>query len=84
MTVQPMPDLNTPIGQVLKAAGSGGIVLESESRGRYALLPLDDDLIDLLIERSSSFCDRCRGIRGHMDSGQFHSHEDIRKQLLGE
>ena len=84
MTVQPIPDLSTPIGQLLKAAGSEGIVLESEGQGSYALLPLDDDVIDLLIERSPRFRDQCREIRQRMDSGQFHSHEDVRRQLLGE
>ena len=42
MTVQSISDLNTPIGQIIKAAGSDGIVLESEGQGRYALLPLDE------------------------------------------
>ncbi len=55
MTIQPIPDPNTPIGQIIKAVGSEGIVLESEGQGRYALLPLDDDVIDLLIERSPTF-----------------------------
>ena len=83
MTIQPIADLNTPIGQILKAAGSEGIVLESEDQGRYALLPLDDDVIDLLIERSPSFRVQCREIRERMDSGQFHSHEEVRRQLQG-
>ena len=84
MTVQSIPDLTTLIGQILKAAGSEGILLESEDQGCYALLPLDDDVIDLLIERSPRFRDQCREIRERMDSGHFHSHEDVRRQLLGE
>jgi len=84
MTTQPVSDPNTPIGEILKAAGSQGIVLESEGQGRYALLPLDDDVIDLLIERSPKFRDLCHEIRGRMDSGQFHSHEDVRSKVLGE
>ena len=84
MTVQPIQNLNTPIGQIFEVAGSDEIVLESKDQGRYALLPLDDDVIDLLIERSPRFRDQCREIRGRMDSGQFHSHEDVRRQLLGE
>ncbi|MGA7495951.1 MAG: hypothetical protein WBX00_04410 [Isosphaeraceae bacterium] len=84
MTVQPISDLNTPIGQIIKAAGSEGIVLESEGQGRYALLPLDDDVIDLLIERSPTFRDLCHAIRERMDSGQFHTHEEVRRQLVGE
>jgi len=84
MTVQPITDLNTPIGQILKTAGSEGIVFASEGQGRYALLPLDDDVIDLLIERSPTFRDLCHEIRQRVDSGQFQTHEDVRKQLIGE
>jgi hypothetical protein len=46
MTVQPVRDPKTPIGDILKAAGSEGILRESEGQGRYALMPLNDDLID--------------------------------------
>jgi hypothetical protein len=84
MTTQPVSDPNTPIGEILKAAGSEGIVLESEGQGRYALLPLDDDLIDFLIERSPKFRADCHEIRQRIDSGQFQTHEEVRKQLLGE
>jgi hypothetical protein len=84
MTVQPIADLNTPIGEILKAAGPEGIVLESEGQARYALLPLDGDVIDLLIERSPAFRELCLEIRGRMDGGQYQAHEDVRKQLLEE
>ena len=84
MTVQPVSDPNTPIGELLKSAGTEGIVLESEGQGRYALLPLDDDVIDLLIERSPRFRADCHEIRQRIDSGQFQTHEDVRKLLLGE
>ena len=84
MTMQSVSDPNTPIGEILKAAGSEGIVLESEGQGHYALLPLDDDVIDLLIERNSRFRADCLEIRERMTSGQFQTHEDVRKQLLGE
>ena len=66
MTIQPIPDPNTPIGQIIKAAGSEGIVLEAEGQGRYALLPLDDDVIDLLIERNPRFRAECLEIRDRM------------------
>ena len=84
MTTQPVSDPNTPIGEILKAAGSEGIVLESDGLGRYALLPLDDDVIDLLIECSPRFRADCLGIRERMASGQFQTHGDVRRQLLGE
>ncbi len=84
MTTQTVSDPNTPIGEILKAAGSEGIVLDSEGQGRYARLPLDDDVIDLLMERSPRFRADCQEIRERMNLGQFQTHEDVRKQLLGE
>jgi hypothetical protein len=82
--VQPVNDPNKPIGEILKAAGSQGILLESEEQGRYALIPLDDDVIDFLIERNPEFIVSCREIRERVDAGQFQTHQDVRTRLLGE
>ena len=84
MTTQLLDDLNTPIGEILKVAGPEGIVIESDNQGRYALLPLDDDVIDILIERSPRFRAECQGIRERTNSGQFQTHKDVRRQLIGE
>jgi hypothetical protein len=73
----------TPIGEILKAAGSEGIVLESEDRVSYAVIPIDDDVLDLLIERSPKFRAQCREIRGRMHAGQFRTHEDVKRELAG-
>jgi hypothetical protein len=81
MTMQPLSDPKTPIGEVLKAAGPEGIVLESEDQVRYALIPLDDEIIDLLIERSPKFRADCREIRDRMRAGQFQTHGEVRSQL---
>jgi hypothetical protein len=83
MSVHPVTDPNTPIGEILKAAGPEGIVLESEDHGSYALIPLDEDVLDLLIERSPKFRAHCHEIRGRMDAGQFQTHEEVKRQLLG-
>jgi hypothetical protein len=84
MTVQPVNDPNTPIRHVLKAAGSEGIVLESEDQVRYAVIPLDEEVLDLLIERSHRFRAHCREIRERMDAGHSRTHEEVRRQLLEE
>ncbi len=84
MIVQPVSDPKTPIGEILKAAGTKGILLESEDQGPYALIPLDDDLIDYLIERSPTFRADCHEIRARMDAGQSQTHEDVRRRLAGE
>jgi hypothetical protein len=74
---------NTPIGEILEAASSEGIVLESEDQGPYAVFPLDDEVLDLLIERSPKFRAHCRAIRERMDAGQFRTHEEVKRQLAG-
>jgi hypothetical protein len=84
MSVHPITDPDTPIGEILKAAGSEGIVLESEDHVSYAVIPLDDDVLDLLIERSPKFRAHCREIRERMVAGQFMTQEAVRKELLGE
>ena len=84
MTIQPVPDLKTPIGEFLKAAAPDGLVLESEDQVRYALLPLDEDLIDFLLEKNPKFRAVCGQIRTRMDAGQFLSHEEVKKKLVGE
>lgn len=82
MTIQPVIDPNTPIGEILKAAGLDGIMLESEGQGSYAVIPLDEDLIDYLIARSPKFLAACRQIRSRMDAGQFHTHEEVKRRLM--
>jgi hypothetical protein len=84
MSIHPIWVPKTPIGDILKSAGSEGVLLESHGQGRFALLPLDDDVIDLLIERSPRFREHCKQVRGRMDSGQFQAHEEVRRQLRGE
>ena len=72
---------NTPIGEILKAAGTDGIVLESEGQGRYAVIPLDDDLIDFLVERSPSSAPIA--VRSAVESMPVSSRpiEEVRRQL---
>jgi hypothetical protein len=84
MTVQPVNDRTTPIGEILKAAGSEGIVLETEDQGSFVVIPLDDDVIDFLLERNPNFIASCREIRARVDAGQFHTHDEVRKLLAGE
>ena len=84
MTVQHVSDPKTPIGEILQAAGSEGILLESHEQNRYAVIPLDDDLIDYLIERNPKFIAECREIRDRMRAGQSHSHDEVKRMLAGD
>lgn len=82
MTVQQVTDLKTPIGEILKAAGPDGVVLKAAGQPGYAVIPLDDELIDYLIERSPKFIQACEAIRRQMQAGQYKIHEEVKK-LLG-
>ena len=81
MTVHRLKDLSTPIGDVLKEVGNGGVLLESAGNIPFALIPLDDDLIDFLIERNPKFIEECRQIRQRMNAGQSRSHDEVKKLL---
>ncbi len=82
MTVQHVTDPNTPIGEILAAVSADGILLEGQDQGRFAIIPLDDDLIDYLVERSPKFIEDCRRIREQMRGGKYHSHEEVRKLFI--
>jgi hypothetical protein len=84
MTIEPAADPKTPIGDILKAAGPEGLVLDFENQSRYALIPLDDDLIDFLIERNPNFRAVCKDVRARMDAGQFVTHEKVKRSLAEE
>jgi hypothetical protein len=76
-----LSDPKTPIGEILKAARPDGLVLESENQAHFAVLPLDDDVIGLMIERNPKFRAVCQEIRAQMESGQFQTHEEVKKLL---
>jgi len=83
MTIQHVSDLETPIGQVLEAANAEGLLIESRGQSRYALLPLDDDLLDYLLERNPQFVADCRQIRERMRAGVFHTQAEVQQLLSG-
>ncbi len=84
MTVKQVTDPSTPIGDVLRDAGGEGVLLESPDAGRYALMPLDADMVDYLLERSPKFRAECERIREQMRAGQFQTHEQVKKLLEAE
>lgn len=77
MTMPTVNDLRTPIGEVLDLAGAGGVLVQAEGEARFALMPLDDDLLDFLIERNPRFIDECRQIRRRMQNGVAHTQAEI-------
>jgi len=74
-------DLNISLGAILKSLGAKGGVLEIPGKKGYVLLPLDDEFVDSLLERSPKLIKECRQIRACMAAGEFVSHEQVKKRL---
>jgi hypothetical protein len=81
MTMKQFHDPKTPIGEILKAAETGGVVVESETSAPYAVLPLDDELLDFLLEHNPRFMSECEEIRSRMRSGRFKAHDEVRRMF---
>ncbi len=81
MNVQQISDLQTPIGEILKAAEATGVVIQADDQEQYALLPLDDELLDFLLERNPKFVEECEQIRQRMMSGESYSQDDVERLL---
>ncbi|MCI0524542.1 MAG: hypothetical protein L0Y75_04690 [Acidobacteria bacterium] len=81
MNIQQISDLQTPIGEILKAADVSGVVIQSDDQEHYALLPLDDELLDFLLERNPKFIEECKQIRQRMMSGESYSQDEVERLL---
>jgi len=81
MNLQQVGNLQTPIGEILKAAEASGVVIQSDDREQYALLPLDEELIDFLLERNPKFIEECEQIRQRMMSGEYYSQDEVERLL---
>ena len=77
MTRQTVTNLMTPIGEVLATMGTDGVLLDAVGHDPVAVLPLDDELIDYLVERSPRLIAECRRLRQEMDAGDFVTHEEV-------
>lgn len=77
MTVQSVSDLQMPIGQVLQLAGSDGILLQPQGQSPFALIPLNDDVLDFLLERNPRLIEECRRIRQRMSGGAAHTQGEV-------
>jgi hypothetical protein len=78
MTLYDLDNMPAPIGDVLHNAGSEGVLLGVGGEPSFAELPLDEEVLDLLIERNPRFIEECRQIKERMRLGNRVSHEDVR------
>jgi hypothetical protein len=57
------------------------MILKTAGAGDFALLPLDDEVIDLLLERHPGFIGECQAIRARMQRGAYRTHEQVLAEL---
>lgn len=76
MSIQKVSATDTSLRTVLRKARSEPVVLQAEEEGDFAVLPLDDDVIDLLLERNPTFVEECRQIRERMRQGDYVTFEE--------
>lgn len=82
MTIIHIRDRNTPIGELLDdASRADGILVEIDEQVSHAILPLDDELLDFLVERNPAFMAECDAIRARMRAGDALAHEDVVRLL---
>ena len=73
-------DLKTSVGAVLKIAAREGVLIDA-GKTHIEMLPLDDDLLDFLLERSPKLIKECKKIRAEMKRGKYTTHEDVKKMF---
>ena len=81
MTLKHVNDLKVPIGEVIDAAGGDGVLIERKGKLPYAAVPLDDEMLDYLLERNPAFIHECAKIRAQMKKGEFKTHDDVKRAL---
>ena len=81
MAIQRISSEDADVTALLDRASEEPVILQSEGRGDFALLPLEDEILDLLLERSPRFLEECRQIRECMKRGDFVSHDQVRRDL---
>jgi len=74
-------DLQTPIGEILKAAEASGLLIQSDDEKRYAILPLNNELIDFLLERNPKFVEECKKIRRQIIDDESYTQDEIERLL---
>src|SRR5437867_1842842 len=84
MTIRHVKSVKTPIGRFLKEASSSGLVLDTKNHKQIAMIPLDDDLLDYLLERSPKLIQECKKIRAEMKRGQYTTLEEVKKMFAKE
>jgi hypothetical protein len=84
MPVMKATETRASIGELIEQARNEPLIFETEGAGSFVLLPVDDELLDLLLERSPRLIERCRQIRERMEQGEYWTHEQVMEMFREE
>lgn len=81
MPVEIINPRETHLTDLLDKASRELLILKAPGAGEFALLPLDDEVIDLLLERHPRFIAECEQIRARMRHGVYRTHDQVLAEL---
>jgi hypothetical protein len=81
MAIRKITRQNKQVAELLDSARQEPVILQVEGGGEFAVLPLDDDVIDLLIERNPAFIEECRKRQESMEQGDYLTYEEALRAL---
>jgi predicted GNAT family acetyltransferase len=84
MPVMKAAETHASIGELMDRAREEPLIIETGGAQNFVLLPIDDELLDLLIERSPRLIEKCRQIRQRMDQGEYWTHEQVIEMFQNE
>jgi hypothetical protein len=73
--------MNEDLAALLDSASEEPLILQTERTGDFALLRLDDEVIDLLLERNPALIEECSKIRERMKQGASVTHAQMLQML---
>jgi hypothetical protein len=81
MAVERIADTDARITDLLSRARKEPLILQAGENEEFALLPLDDEVLDLLLERNPALIAECRQIDERMRQGHYLTHEQVLQAL---
>jgi hypothetical protein len=81
MPVERVIQTDTRIVDLLSRARQKPLILQADDADEFALIALDDEVIDLLLERNPEFIAECKQIDQRMKRGDYLTHEQVLQAL---
>ena len=81
MSIKKISQSNKSMTALLDEASHEPLILQTEAGNDFAVLPMDEDVMDLLLERSPRLIKECQQIRERMKKGFYLTHESLFEAL---